>query len=92
MTTETLPTEPTFMLRGRDAAADEALITYHRLAKDLGADSATLAETEQKIEAFRAFPVSVVPGREKAGSAPGSSLPKPEPEKAPEKPAAKAQG
>jgi len=82
MDTPTLPPEPTFTLRGRDAAADEALITYHRLAKDMGADAATLAEITRKIEEFRAFPVSVVPGREKPGSAPGSSLPKPEPVKA----------
>lgn len=77
-----LPPEPTFTLRGRDEGAAEALLTYAQRARDYGADPAHVAEIERTVEAFRAFPVSVVPGRERAGSAPGSSIPKPEPKKA----------
>lgn len=78
MPPETLPPEPTFTLRGRDEGAAEALLTYAQRAKDYGADAAHVAEIERKVEEFRAFPVSVVPGREKAGTIPGSSLPKEE--------------
>jgi hypothetical protein len=70
-----LPPEPTFTLRARDEGAAEALITYARLAKDRGADAAHVAEIQAAAEAFRAFPVSVVPGREPADSRPGCSIP-----------------
>jgi hypothetical protein len=78
-----LPPEPTFLLRGRDAGTDEALITYHQRAKDLGADKAELDRIQKAIDDFREFPVSVVPGREGPKDAPGSSLkPAPAPDKA----------
>lgn len=70
-----LPPEPTFTLRARDEGAAEALLVYAAQAKDRGADPAHVAEIEQAAADFRAFPVSVVPGREAPGTAPGSSLP-----------------
>lgn len=79
---EKLPEEPVFILRGRDAGTDEALITYRQRAKDLGSSEDHLKEIDEKIAAFRDFPVSVVPGIEKVGSKPGSSIKKPEPAKA----------
>jgi len=77
--------EPTFTLRARDHGSDEALITYHRVAKDTGGDPAHLAEVEKAIAAFRAYPVDVRAGCEPAGSVPGSSIP--DPDAKPEKPA-----
>lgn len=71
-----LPPEPTFTLRARDVGTDEALVTYHSVAKARGGDPAHLADVEKAIVAFRDFPVSVAAGVEPLGSKPGSSIAK----------------
>ena len=70
----TVPPEPTFTLRGRDAGAADALAQYAQTAKDLGADAAEVARIRKAAEEFRAYPVKIPAGREPQGSVPGSPV------------------